>query len=124
VAALALVPAACGDGGGADPEAFCAAFEDLREDDPFAELTVASPGEMRDAFDRLADGAEGMADAAPDEADVQADRYAAAVDALREEMAGAGYALTQLDRDRYGDAVREYQRAADSLANAARAVCR
>ena len=81
---------------------------------------------MRDAFDRLADGAEGMADAAPDDADVQAGRYAAAVEALREEMAGAGYALTQLDRDRYGDAVRDYHAstAAPTAAPAAIATAR
>lgn len=124
--AMALLPLAlssCGGGDEADPEAFCAGIEQLREDDPFAELTVASPGEMRDAFAVLASGAGRVAEDAPDDAAVQARRYAEAVEALQDEMAGGGYDLTRVDRDRYRDRVEDYDEAATSLANAARAIC-
>ena len=113
----------CDDGRQADPEAFCAAFEDLRDGDPFADLAVASPGEMRDAFATLADGAGRMDDAAPDDVAVQARRYAEAVEVLRDELAGGGYDLTQVDRERYAAGVEAYTRAARSLGNAARATC-
>lgn len=129
VALVGLVLTGCADdgggggGGGGDPAAFCAAFDDLREGDPFADLAVASPGEMRDAFAALADGAERIADAAPPDAGLQARRYADAVEALRDELAGGGYDLTQVDHGRYRDGVEAYGRAATSLANAARARC-
>jgi len=115
--------AACGGDDGGDRVAFCEAFAELRDDDPFADLAVASPGEMRDAFAALADGAERMADEAPAEAGVQADRYADAVEGLRDELAGGGYDLTQIDTRRYRDGVEVYGDAATSLANAARSIC-
>lgn len=125
VGALVLVGllTGCGDGGRADPEAFCAGVDELRDDDPFAELAVASPGEMRDAFAELADAAGRIEAAAPAEAAVQAERYLDAIDALRDELAGAAYDPTRVDTLRYGDAVSEYTDAAISLDNAADAAC-
>jgi len=124
VLAAGLVLAGCGgDDGAGDPAAFCRAVDELREGDPFADLAVASPGEMRDAFAALARGADRIADAAPDDAEVQADRYVDAVAALRDELAGAGYDLRRLDVARYQDAVAAYGEAATSLGNAARSRC-
>jgi hypothetical protein len=124
VAIAVLLAGACGgDGRAPDPEAFCAAFEELRANDPFAELAVASPGEMRDAFAELAAGAEQMAQTAPDDVEVQARRYAEAVEDLRAELAGAGYDPRLVDTRRYGAGVRTYTEAAESLGNAAGALC-
>lgn len=122
-ALLPLALSGCGGGADAEVAAFCSAIEALRDDDPFAELTVASPGEMRDAFAVLAEGADRAADVAPDDAAVQARRYADAVEALRDELAGGGYDPTQVDTRRYRDGVEAYGEAATSLANAARARC-
>lgn len=113
----------CGDDDDGDLAAFCAAVEDLRDDDPFAELAIASPGEMRDAFADLADGVDRIADAAPAEARTQARRYADAVQDLRDELAGAGYDPTRVDSLDYGRAVAEYTEAAVSIDNAADALC-
>jgi hypothetical protein len=121
--ALAALLAGCGSDGGGDPAAFCAAVDDLRGNDPFADLAVASPGEMRDAFAALADGARRIDDAAPESAEVQARRYAEAVEVLRDELAGAGYDPRQVDVQRYGDGVDDYTAAATSLGNAADATC-
>lgn len=123
VAAALLGLAACGDDAGGDRTTFCAAVEALRSEDPFAELEVASPGQMRDAFEALADGADRIAGAAPGEVSVQADRYRDAVGALRDELAGAGYDPTRMDGRRYARAVADYTEAADSLDNAADARC-
>ncbi|MCO8126998.1 hypothetical protein NHL50_07240 [Acidimicrobiia bacterium EGI L10123] len=114
----------CGDDSGdGDVAAFCEAVEDLRDDDPFEELQVASPGEMRDAFADLAVGVDRIADAAPDEVRNQAQRYADAVEDLRDELAGAGYDLTRVDQLDYGQAVASYTEAAVSVDNAADALC-
>jgi len=115
--------AGCGGDDEGDPAAFCRAVEELREGDPFADLAVASPGEMRDAFTALAEGAERIAEAAPPDAEVQADRYVDAIEVLRDELAGAGYDLRRLDTQRYGEGVEAYTEAATSLGNAARARC-
>lgn len=122
LAALLLL-AACGDDAGGDGQAFCAAVEDLRSDDPFAELAVASPGEMRDAFARLRDGAEEIASSAPGPVAVQADRYLAAIDALIDELAGAAYDPRLVDNARYAGATADYRAAAASVDNAARSIC-
>lgn len=122
--ALAALLVGCGDDDGSgDPAAFCAAVDELRSNDPFAELAVASPGEMRDAFAALAEGAQRIADAAPEPARVQARRYAERIDVLRDELAGAGYDPRQVDVQRYADAVDDYREAATSLGNAADATC-
>ena len=119
-----LAAGACaGDDGGGDMAAFCQAVEDLRDDDPFAELEIASPGEMRDAFAELAEGVDRIAEAAPDEIGSQADRYADAVESLRDELAGAGYDPTRVDQLRYGQAVAAYTEAATSVGNTAEAAC-
>lgn len=120
--AAALGIAACGDDGG-DLESFCEAVVALREDDPFADLPLATPGEMRDAFDALAGAADRIADDAPGDVEVNAERYRAAVEALRDELAGGGYDPTRVDNRRYADAVEEYTAAAGSLDNAADARC-
>ena len=113
----------CGEDDGGDQEAFCAAVADLEANDPFAELAIASPGEMRDAFADLAEGVGRIADAAPSEVRSQAQRYAEAVESLRDELAGAAYDLTRVDQLPYGQAVAEYTEAAVSVDNAADAIC-
>ncbi len=126
LAALVLVAgvaAGCGGDDRGDLTAFCAAMDDLRAADPFADLAVASPEDMRDAFGELADSAKRVADAAPPDARVQADRYAAAIEALRGELAGAGYDPTRLDSLRYRQATDEYTAAAVSLDNAGTSAC-
>ncbi len=121
--ALGLL-AGCGGGDdGGDVAAFCEAVEALRTEDPFAELDLATPEEMRDAFDTLAGGADEIASTAPGEAEVQARRYAAAVDALRDALAGAGYVPTRVDTLRYSAAVADYTDAASSVDNAADSIC-
>lgn len=117
-----LLLGACGEDEG-DLTRFCEAVEDLRADDPFADLEIASPGEMRDAFVELAEGVDRIADVAPQEIGSQADRYADAVEALRDELAGAGYDPTRVDKLRYGQAVAAYTEAATSVGNAADASC-
>jgi len=113
----------CGGDDGGDVAAFCEAVEDLRDDDPFEELQIASPGEMRDAFADLAVGVDRIADAAPEEARSQARRYADAVEDLRDELAGAGYDPTRVDQLDYGQAVAAYTEGAVSVDNAADALC-
>lgn len=126
ISALVLVGllGACGDDSGdGDVDAFCDAVADLKADDPFAELDIATPEEMRDAFAELADGVDRVADAAPTDARSQAQRWADAVDDLRDELAGAGYDLTRVDTLAYGQAVAAYTEAAVSVDNAADALC-
>jgi type VI protein secretion system component VasF len=113
----------CGGDDDGDVAAFCEAVEDLRADDPFEELQIASPGEMRDAFADLAAGVDRIADAAPEEARSQAQRYAVAVEDLRDELAGAGYDPTRVDQLDYGQAVAAYTEGAVSVDNAADALC-
>lgn len=116
------VLAGCGEDEG-DLASFCEAVEDLQNDDPFADLAIASPGEMRDAFAELAAGVDRIAAAAPQEIGSQADRYADAVESLRDELAGAGYDPTRVDQLRYGQAVASYTEAATSVSNTADANC-
>lgn len=123
VALLGVLLGACGEDDDGDLAAFCEAVEDLRQDDPFADLDVASPGEMRDAFAELAHGVDRIAGAAPPEARTQARRYADAVQSLRDELAGAAYDPTRVDQLRYGQAVAAYSEAATSVGNTADANC-
>lgn len=120
---LGLLGAACGDEDGGDLVAFCEAVDDLRSDDPFEELGIATPAEMRDAFAELADGVDRIADAAPPDARPQALRYAGAVGSLRDELAGAAYDMTRVDGLDYGQAVASYTESAVSVDNAADALC-
>lgn len=119
---LLLLVTACGSDGG-DRAAFCDGIERLRRDDPFAELPVASPGEMRDAFDDLREAAEAVAADAPSDAEVAADRYLASVDELLDQLRGAGFDLTELDLSAYRRATSDYGEAAESLDNAGSAIC-
>jgi hypothetical protein len=123
VAALAVALPGCGGDDGGDLAAFCQAVEDLRDDDPFADLAIASPEDMRGAFDALAVSVDRIAESAPQEARTQAQRYADAVDDLRDELAGAGYDPTRVDQLRYGQAVAAYTEAATSVDNTADANC-
>ncbi len=123
VVAASVLLVACGGEDGRYLAGFCAAVEDLRSDDPFAELQIASPEDMRDAFAELAAGVDRIAEAAPDQARTQAGRYADAVDALRDELAGAAYDPTRVDQLRYGQAVAAYSEAATSVGNTADASC-
>ncbi len=119
-----LVSAGCGDDDTApDPQAFCIAVADLRADDPFADLAMASPGEMRDAFDELRDGVVAIQSVAPAETEVQAGEYLAAVDELIDLLRAAGYDPRALDGLAYRDATARYTAAAVSVDNAADAVC-
>lgn len=120
--ALLCVVGGCAEDEG-DLQAFCEAVADLERDDPFAELQVATPAEMRDAFAELGDAVDRIADAAPPEVGTQADRYADAVADLRGELAGAGYDLTRVDQLRYGEAVAAYTEGAVSVDNSAEALC-
>lgn len=124
VAAAVLVVAACGDDdGGGSPAAFCSAYDSLREDDPFERLDVASPGEMKSAFDLLDEAAAAVADRAPEETAVPAERYETAVGDLVDQLRAAGYDLRNLDRPGYRQATEAYNQAAVSLENAAAATC-
>jgi hypothetical protein len=115
--------AGCGSDGDGDPDGFCAAIERLRDDDPFAELGVASPQEMRAAFEELLDGAEAIRDDAPSEAAVSADRYRRAVQELVDQLRGAGFDPRRLDTLSYGRATSDYGEAADSLDRTADSLC-
>lgn len=116
---------ACGDGsdGAGDRAVFCAAVERLAAEDPFADLAVASPGEMKSAFGQLREGAEAIDASAPLDVRVQTARYVDAVDELIRQLAGAGYDPRALDPLSYGRAVEEYAAAATSVTNAANATC-
>lgn len=127
VAGVALATAligSCGDDeGGGDVASFCSAVEALAADDPFDELAVASPQEMRAAFDQLRDGVEDIARSAPDDLSGRADRYLESVDDLIDQLRGAGYDPRQLDTLRYGAATDAYEEAAVSIENAADDAC-
>lgn len=119
----AVVLVATRDGDDADPAGFCRSVRALRDSDLFEDLAVASPEDMRDAFDELRRDAVRLRDLAPPESRVQARRYAAAVDEVARELAGAGYDPRRLDPLRYRQATDAYTRAAVSLDNAAERVC-
>lgn len=123
IAAGLVLVSSCGDGDGGDQASFCDAVEALAANDPFAELAVASPQEMRTAFDQLRDGAERIEDSAPDEFDTQADRYLRSVDGLIDQLRGAGYDPRALDTLDYREATSEYEAAAISVENAAAGAC-
>lgn len=130
VAVAAVGFAACDDGGGDDDgddgggvQAFCAAVESLEENDPFAELDIASPEEMRTAFDELSDGVSRIAQAAPDEARRQARAYEESVEEVVDQLRGAGFDPRNVDSLDYQQAVTEYDEAAASVENAAGSLC-
>ncbi|WP_436795428.1 hypothetical protein [Actinospongicola halichondriae] len=119
----ALAVGGCSDDAGGDLASFCAAVDELEANDPFADLDVASPGEMRTAFDQLSEGVERIADAAPDDLRPSADRYADTVDALIDHLRGADFDPRNLDTLRYRTAAADYEEAAVSVENAATAAC-
>ncbi len=120
VAALA----GCGDdGGGGDIASFCAAVDELADDDPFDGLDVASPQEMRAAFDELRAGVDAIARSAPADLESRTDRYLDSVDALMDQLRGTGYDPRQLDTLRYRTATNDYEEAAVSVENAADDAC-
>lgn len=112
----------CNDDEG-DTEAFCDAVDALERNDPFAELDIASPGEMAEAFDQLREGAGRIADHAPAEARSQARSYRDSVDELVDQLRGAGFDPTQVDALAYRQAAAEYQSAAVAVENAAGSLC-
>ncbi len=124
-AALIVVAllSACGGDGEGDLEAFCDAVQDLRETDPFEELTIASPEEMKTAFDELRSGADDVADHAPPEQRPRAEEFRDSVGALVDEMRGAGYDLRALDDLAYRSAVGDYLDAAVAVENSTDATC-
>lgn len=121
--AVGLLSACGDDDNGGDVASFCSAVDALAADDPFAELAVASPQEMRAAFDELRDGVEAIARSAPDDVSGRADRYLDSVDELIDQLRGAGYDPRQLDTLRYGTATDAYEEAAVSIENAAEDAC-
>ena len=120
---VALVLPACGADGSGEPAAFCAAYERLRDEDPFERLDVASPGEVQAALAGIQEGADRVADRAPDDAEVQADRFVAALEGLVDQLRAAGYDLRALDLPDYRRATDAYYDAAVSLERAAAATC-
>ncbi len=120
---LAASTGACTDGSSGDVASFCAAVQSLADDDPFAELEIASPQEMRTAFDRLRDGVADIADAAPDDLDGRSGRYLESVDELIDQLRGAGFDPRDLDTLDYRSATSEYEEAAVSIENAAADAC-
>lgn len=120
-----VVIGACSDGdsGGGDLAAFCASVTDLADNDPFADLDLASPEEMRAAFDDLRSGVDAIADDAPEDLEGRADRYLATVDELVDQLRGAGFDPRQLDTLRYRTAAADYEEAAISIENAAADAC-
>ena len=123
VAAILIGLTSCSHGDSGDPAAFCAAVDDLKAHDPFADLEVASPEEMRAAFDQLAAGIDRVAKAAPAPAKVQARAYRDAVDELVDQLRGAGFDPRAVDAIAYRRAVSDYQDAAVSVDNAATSLC-
>ena len=113
---------ACGGDQG-DVKAFCAAVDDLKAHDPFAGLEVASPGEMRAAFDQLAAGVDQVSSSAPSAARVQARAYRDAVRELIDQLRGADFDPRAVDALAYRKAVADYQDAAVSVDNAATSLC-
>ena len=120
---LALLAASCAGDDDGDLARFCAEVEALRDDDPFADLPVASPQEMRSAFDDLTESVDRIVDAAPPEAETQADRYQDALDDVADHLRGAGFDPRQLDTLAYGRATAAYGEAATSLDNTTDALC-
>jgi hypothetical protein len=119
-----LVLGGCGDGDdGGDLGAFCDAVDRLERNDPFAELDIASPGEMAAAFDQLSEGAGRIADQAPPAARSQARSYEASVEDLVDQLRGAGFDPTQVDALAYREAAADYQAAAVAVENAAGSLC-
>lgn len=123
VAVLAVLGGCNGDDGDGDAAAFCDAVDALERNDPFAELQIASPGEMAAAFDQLADGADQIAERAPSEARTQAQSYEDSVQALVDQLRGAGFDPTKLDALAYRRATADYQDAAVAVGNAADSLC-
>lgn len=119
VAVVAL--GACDDD--RDAASFCDAVATLRGEDPFAELDVARPEQMRTAFSELQELADEVRDLAPPDVRPRAERYAEAVDAVVEELTGAAYDPRLLDPLRYRRATRDYTEAAVRLDDAAGTVC-
>ena len=120
---LSLPVGGCGDEADGDLASFCAAVDRLSADDPFEGLDVASPQEMRAAFDELRRGVDAIADAAPDDLEGRANRYLDAVDDLIDQLRGAGFDPRQLDTLRYRTATSDYEEAAVSIENAAENAC-
>lgn len=125
LAIAAIGAGACGDDadGGGDLASFCDAVHSLAGDDPFASLDVASPAEMRTAFDRLRDGVADIAAAAPDDLEGRSGRYLDAVDDLIDQLRGAAFDPRDLDTLAYRAAASEYEAAAVSVENAAEQAC-
>ena len=106
-----------------DVAAFCEAVADLQDEDPFEGLDIASPGEMRSAFDRLDEGVGRIAETAPSEARPQAEAYQDSVDDVIDQLSGAGFDPRNLDPLAYREATDAYADAAVSVDNTARNLC-
>ena len=123
LALAALGVACCGDDDGGDLASFCDAVHTLADDDPFADLDVASPAEMSTAFARLRDGVAEIASTAPADLEGRADRYLDTVDDLIDQLQGAAFDPRDLDSLAYRTAAADYETAAVSIENAADDAC-
>ena len=123
-AMVVAVSAGCGDdGGGRDAATFCARFAELSGNSPFEDLLIATPEEMRDAFDTLRVSADRLADAAPDEAATAAGAYRDSIDTLIGDLEAAGFDNRNVDTLAYSRSVADYGDAAVTLDDAAQRVC-
>lgn len=123
IAVVTLGVASCSDDDSGDLATFCDAVHDLADNDPFADLSVASPEEMQTAFEQLRDGVAEIASAAPDDLRGRADRYLDAVDDLTAQLRGAAFDPRDLDSLAYRTAAADYEAAAVSIENAAGSAC-
>lgn len=124
LAVVTLGLAGCGDDGEpADLATFCTRFDELSGASPFAELTIATPGEMRAAFDSLRDSADGLVRVAPADVELAATDYRDAVGVLVAELEAAGFDSRNVDTLTYGRAVDDYSDAAVALDRAAASAC-
>ena len=124
VAALCatVTGAGCGHDHG-DLATFCVDYRTLADDNPFATLEVASPGEMRTAFKDLSDAADAVESSAPEGLDRLASDYSNAIETLVEVLSATEFDPRNLDTAAYRRATIDYAAAATALSNETVARC-